>query len=76
MCPFVAAAVVGVDAGVELATDIKAGVGRAGGESAAVTLAAVVAILEHIFAPRMDEEQNVFSLSAFGDDTSTCKEDK
>jgi len=53
------------------AVDIRAGVGVPGGDRADVTVAAVVAIFEHIVAPRMDGEQNVFSLSAFGDDTST-----
>lgn len=38
---------------------------------AAVTLAAVVTIFEHIVVPRMDGVQNVFSLSELGDDTST-----
>lgn len=44
-------------------------------ESAAVTLAAVVAIFEHIFVLSIDEgEQNVVaSLSALGDEISTCK---
>jgi len=69
------AVVVDKDA-VGVVTDIRAGVGVAGGDRAAVTLAAVVAIFEHIFAPRMDGEQNVFSLSAFGDDTSTWLSNK
>lgn len=44
-------------------------------ESAAVTLAAVVAIFEHIFVLSIDVgEQNVVaSLSALGDEISTCK---
>lgn len=44
-------------------------------ERAAVTLAAVVAIFEHIFVLSIDVgEQNVVaSLSALGDEISTCK---
>lgn len=38
---------------------------------AAVTLAAVVTIFEHIVVPRMDGVQNVFSLSELGEETST-----
>lgn len=38
---------------------------------AAVTFAAVVTIFEHIVDPRMDGVQNVFSLSALGEETST-----
>jgi len=61
------------------ATQVTAGIG--GGElevedvdveSAAVTLAAVVAIFEHIFVLSIDDgEQNVVSLSALGDEIST-----
>lgn len=39
--------------------------------NAAVTLAAVVTIFEHIVDPSMDGVQNVFSLSALGEETST-----
>lgn len=43
-------------------------------ETTAVTLAvAEVTIFEHIVVPSMDVVQNVFSLSALGEDTSTCK---
>lgn len=53
----------------------RAGTGGADVESAAVTLAAVVAIFEHIFVLSIDEgEQNVVaSLSALGDEISTCQ---
>lgn len=52
----------------------RAGTGGAEVESAAVTLAAVVAIFEHIFVLSIDVgEQNVVaSLSALGDEISTC----
>lgn len=39
--------------------------------SAAVTFAAVVTIFEHIVDPSIDGVQNVFSLSALGEETST-----
>ena len=38
---------------------------------AAVTFAAVVTIFEHIVDPSIDGVQNVFSLSALGEETST-----
>lgn len=52
---------------------VRAGIG---GDvaSAAVTLAAVVAILEHIFVLSIVVgEQNVVSLSALGEEISTCR---
>lgn len=55
-----------VDAFVD---DVSAGVWVV--VNAAVTLAAVVTIFEHIVDPSMDGVQNVFSLSALGEETST-----
>lgn len=43
---------------------------------AAVTFAAVVTIFEHIVDPSIDGVQNVFSLSALGEETSTLNENK
>lgn len=56
-----------------LCAAVRAGIG---GDvaSAAVTLAAVVAILEHILVLSIvDGEQNVVSLSALGEEISTCR---
>lgn len=59
------------DGGEAINEDVSAGVVVV--VRAAVTLAAVVTIFEHIVVPRMDGVQNVFSLSELGDETSTCR---
>lgn len=59
------------DGGEGVNDDVSAGVVVV--VRAAVTLAAVVTIFEHIVVPRMDGVQNVFSLSELGDETSTCR---
>lgn len=65
-----------VEDSLTAAAAVSTGTGGEGDvESAAVTLAAVVAIFEHIFVLSIDVgEQNVVaSLSALGDEISTCK---